>query len=416
MRRGLAAPVLRIVSRMLRAHKIRLNPTPEQTVYFFRAAGIARFSWNWALDDYKRQKSEGLKADWNDAKKRFRLSIDEQFPFVRDVTKCAFEEAFSDLAKSVGTYYSAKKAGGRKVRFPGYRKRHKRIGGFGIANDKFRTNGHSIRIPRLGWVNMAEPLRYAGSIRTGRIVEGGGNWYAVIVVEVEKPVSTAEGSTGIDFGLKTFATLSTGEVYETQKTYRKGQRKLRALSRSLSRKKRGSANWKKQKARVGRFHRRLSDRRKDFLHKFTTAVTAKYAVVCIEDLNLRGMCRTNLSKSVNDAGIGISVKMLEYKADILQKVGRFYPSSKRCFECGAINANLKLSDRTWTCVCGSVNDRDHNASKNIELEGVSLLFRDGYTEVTPVKFGASTLVLGSKQASDCEAGTDRCAYFCTLER
>src|SRR5947208_17087324 len=118
---------------MRKAHKIRLNPTPEQHAAFMRAAGVARFAWNWALIEYKRLKAAGEPVDWNAIKKKFRVLIDAEFPFVREVTKCAAEEALADLRRSIGTYYQAKPKN-KKLRFPRQRKRRKRIGGLGVAN------------------------------------------------------------------------------------------------------------------------------------------------------------------------------------------------------------------------------------------------------------------------------------------
>jgi putative transposase len=126
---------------MIKAHKIRLNPAPEQEAYFLRASGVARFAWNWALTRYQELKAAGEKVDWNEIKKEFRAKIDTDFPFVREVTKCAAEEAINDLRKAIHVYYQAKKANPKgKIKFPGYRKRSKRIGGFGLANDKFSVN------------------------------------------------------------------------------------------------------------------------------------------------------------------------------------------------------------------------------------------------------------------------------------
>src|SRR5262249_5697205 len=161
------------------------NPTPEQESAFLRAAGIARFAWNWSLAEYQRLKSEGKRADWNAIKKEFRSRIDAEFPFVREVTKCAPEEAIADLRRAIGTYYQAKPKN-PKLRFPGLRKRSQRIGGFGLANDKFSVEGHSVRLPKVGAVNMAEPLRFAGRIINGRVTERAGRWFLTVVVEVEE--------------------------------------------------------------------------------------------------------------------------------------------------------------------------------------------------------------------------------------
>lgn len=375
---------------MIRAHRIRLNPTKEQEVYFLRAAGVARFSYNWALNRYHEIKDASERANWNEIVKEFRRKIDTEFPFVREVTKCAPEQAIADLRKSIGTYYKAKK-NGAKVKFPGFRKRSRKIGGFGLANDKFRVDGNTAYIPKLGLVNMAEALRFKGKILSGRVKERAGHWYLIVAVEIEiQPVAGLSGSVGIDFGLSRFATLSTGEVYETQGYLRKSERKLKALQRGLDRKEKGSNNRAKWKLRVARMYERVQNQRSDFLHKFTTDTTRNFALICIEDLALKGLCRTRLAKSFHDAGIGEAVRQLEYKTEsrggLLQKVDRFYPSSKTCHVCGFINHDLTLSDRVWTCPqCDTEHDRDRNASMNLELEGIRLLVGDGFLHVTPIE-------------------------------
>jgi len=381
---------------MLKAHKIRLNPTAEQCAYFMRAAGIARFVYNWALNDYKATKERGEKMDWTALKTRFNKIKKQDFPFVAEVTKCASEQALADLRQSINTYYKIKKETPKsKTRFPGFRSRSKKIGGFGLNNDKFSVASHTARIPRLGDVNMAEPLRFSGKIMTGRIKEKAGNWYLTIVVEMNsQPVASPSRSVGIDFGLSRFATLSTGEVRETQAYFRRSERKLKLLSRGLARKKKGSCNRERWKLRVTRLHERISNQRSDFLHKFTSETVSDFAWICIEDLNLKGLCQTRLAKSFGDAGIGEAVRQLNYKTEwagtTLQKVGRFFPSSKLCHVCGWKNEILKLSDRVWTCAqCGTLHDRDFNASLNIELEGMRLLAGDGYLGVTPAELAAS---------------------------
>jgi putative transposase len=364
---------------MIKAHKIKLHPTPEQENYFYRAAGTARFAWNWALDEYHRRKQAGEKIDWNEIKKAFRAQIDAAFPFVREVTKCAAEEAINDLRKAISTYYQTKENNPKSaVKFPRHRKRSRQVGGFGIANDKFSVDDHTARIPKLGAVNMTEALRFRGKILSGRVTERAGNWYLTITVELEpQPAASLRGSVGIDFGLSRFATLSTGEVVETQAHFRRSERRLKGLSRGLARKQKGSRNRAKWKRKLARAHARISNQRQDFLHKFTTTVTNTFAVLCVEDLNLAGLCQTRLAKSFSDAGIGEALRQLEYKArwagGVVQKVGRFFASSKLCSTCGAKNEALRLAEREWTCAtCGARHDRDGNAALNLELEGCRL--------------------------------------------
>ena len=397
---------------MIKAHKIRLNPTSEQEPYFYRASGVARFAWNWALGEYKRRKATGQRVNWNEIKIEFRARIKTEFPFVHDVTKCASEAAIADLRRAINTYYETKGSNPKsETRFPGRRKRSKKVGGFGLNNDKFSVSGHKIYVPKLGYVNMAETLRFSGHIRNGRIKEQARRWYLIITVEegTQNPASLPQGtasplrSVGIDFGLSTFATLSNGEKSETQAHYRQAEGKLKRLQRGLARKKKGSNNWKKWKLKITRAHERVSNLRSDFLHKFTSEVTRRFSIVCVEDLCLKGWAQL-AGKSAHDAGVGRAINQLEYKAQEvggkLQKVGRFYASSKRCHECGYIREDLELREREWKCPnCGTEHDRDKNGAINIEMEGVSLLAGSGYIGETPVEFAAAALRRGKELAS-----------------
>ena len=384
--------------KIIRAHRIRLNPTPEQVQYFVRCAGTARFTWNWALAEYKRCKELKQKADWNAIKKDFRARIDAEFPWVREVTASAPEQSIGDLRKAISTYYKAKKTN-QKLKFPGRRSRKKGIGGFELSNIYLRLSGHTVTFDkgRCGAVNMAEQLRFEGKVMAGRIKEKAGHWYLTVTVETDRPAPTeGTGIVGIDFGLKQFATLSTGQVYETQRHFRQSERRLRGLQRNLARKKKFSQNWRKQKPKVGRAMERVANQRADFLHKFTTEVVRSHAVVCIEDLNLRGLMRTRLAKSFADVAIGEAVRQLEYKTDwyggLLQRVDRFYASSKLCSRCGHHNAALTLRDRSWDCAqCGAQHDRDFNAAVNLELEGARLLAGSTHLGVTPAEGEALAL-------------------------
>lgn len=404
---------------LTKVHKIRLNPMPEQTQYFMRAAGVGRFAWNWALAEYKRRKAAQEPVNWQAMLKDFRAQSHAEFPFIREVTKCATEEGFRDLRRSISTYYKTKPQN-QKCKFPGFRKRSKRIGSFGLANDKFTCMGHAVRIPKLGVVNMAEPLRFTGKILSGRVCEQAGKWYLVVTLQVEQSVSQVPGtSVGIDFGLKSFATLSTGEVIETQGHFRRAERRLRGLQRGLSRKKRGLQNYRKWKQKIARAHERVRCQRQDFLQKFTSAVVSRFGVICIEDLNLKGLHQTRLAKSFADAGIGEAIRLLGYKTawqgSWMQRVGQFFPSSKLCAVCGWTYETLTLSDRTWTCGgCGTVHDRDENAAKNIKLEGTRLLAGSGYVRVTPVDGEALVEAAVSTKLHPDEAGTDLWQSFHVL--
>ncbi|MBI3951636.1 MAG: transposase [Acidobacteria bacterium] len=287
------------------------------------------------------------------------------------------------------------------------------------ANDKFSVSGHTVYVPKLGAVNMAESLRFEGKILSGRIKEKAGRWYLTVVVECEpQPVVSPSGSVAIDFGLLRFATLSNGEVCETQAYFRQSERKLKLLQHGLARKKKGSRNRTRWKLRIARQHEHIKNQRHDFLHKFTTGLVKAYGVIYVEDLNLKGLTQTRLAKSFNDAGIGEAIRQLEYKSaglgGLVQKVGRFFPSSKRCHVCKYINDDLALSDRSWICPqCLTEHDRDLNAALNLEMEGIRLLAGNGSLGATAAELLAATSGSGLKQVGDDETARIVCSLVST---
>lgn len=208
---------------------------------------------------------------------------------------------------------------------------------------------------------------------------------------------------GIDLGLKDFAVLSDGTRIAPPKFYRKAERKLRRAQRQLSRKQKGSKNRDKARHRLNRVHTKIRNQRQDWLHKLTTELVQKYDGLCIENLNLKGMAKTKLSKLVLDAAPGEFRRQLEYKAVWYRKhlvvIGRYFPSSKLCRECGTIHTALTLSDRVWACGCGAVHDRDLNAALNIRAEGIRAIpVAVGHTE-TQNAWGAAVRPTHGGQAA-----------------
>jgi putative transposase len=368
---------------MIRAHKIRLNPTPEQKVYLRKAAGTKRFVYNWALDRWKEAKAAGIdKYGMMAAKKDFNAIKGELFPWVYDVAKDVCEGAFQDAGAALKNYFDSKsgKRKGEKMGFPKFKSRKNKRQSFRLNNDKFKVDGHNFWIPNLGWVNMAEKLRFVGKLM-GAVVSKVANWWFVsITVEIDEPESKtfAFESTGVDVGIKALATLSDGSEFENQKPLRSGLNKLRKLSRGLSRKVKGSSRWWKAKRKLGRFHFRVASKRNDDLHKASHKIASDYAFIGVEDLHVKGMVKNRrLSLSISDVGLGDFIRMIEYKAKAfggqVVRVGRFYASSKTCSDCGYVNGQLTLADRKWTCVgCGIIHQRDWNAAINIEQEALRI--------------------------------------------
>jgi putative transposase len=365
---------------MLRAHKIRLNPTPEQEQYLRQACGVARFCFNWGLAEWQRQYEEGGKPSAYALKTQFNAIKREQFPWVYDVSKCAADTGFRNLGAAFKNFFRRCKNNDAKKGYPRFKSRKHSKQSYHIDGYRVKFDGHWIKIPRLDTpINMAESLRLDGKIMSATISEHVGHWYAAVNVEVELPEHKhPQESVGIDLGVKTLAMLSDGRQFENQRPLRSELCKLKRLNKELSRRQEGSGRWNQTKKKLAKLHRRIANRRLDYQHKMTTEIAQTYQIIGIEDLNVAGMLKNHcLALSIIDAGFGEIQRQLAYKTSWysgnLVTVSRFFPSSKLCRHCGCINSDLTLADRVWICDCGAVHDRDQNAAINIEIEALRIL-------------------------------------------
>jgi putative transposase len=365
---------------MIKAHKIRLNPTPEQRNYFARAAGTARFTYNWALAEWQRQSEAGGKPSALALRTQLNAIKKDQFPWVYDVTKCAVEGAFMDVAAAFKNFFEGRKAG-RKTGFPRFKSKKRSRQSFYLANDKFTIGDHWIDVPKLGRVNMSENLRFSGKILSARISKQASWWCVAITVEIpdEVPLNTSP-PVGVDVGLHRLATLSDGRRYENQRPLAHQLQKLRRLNKELARRTKGGKNWLKTKDKLGRLHYEIACIRLDWLHKLTTQIAKTSGIVAVEDLHVKGLLRNRcLSRSFSDASVGKLLDLLESKVPrqggILLKVDRFFPSSQLCHCCGARKDDLEMIDRVFVCPdpdCGDIGDRDENAALNLIVEALRM--------------------------------------------
>jgi putative transposase len=364
---------------MIKAHKIRLNPTEEQQVYFAKAAGTARFVWNWALAEWNRQYEAGEKPTALKLKKQFNEIRRERFPWTWDVTKNASDQPFLDLGKAFTAFFEG------RARRPKFKSKKRSKPSFYLANDQFELGDHRIWIPKLGWVNMAENLRFKGKVTGARITKVADWWFLNLTVEVsEKKPERKTAAVGIDVGLNRLATLSTAEGYENQAFLRTALQKLRQANKRLHRRVKGSNNREKARRQVARLHHRITCLREDVLHKLTTRLADCYGIIGIEDLNLKGLLKNRkLARSFSDAALGKLLNLLtskvEQRGGQVIKIGRFFPSSKICHSCGWRWEDMELSDRVFLCQNKScayyqfAQDRDHNAALNILCEALRLI-------------------------------------------
>jgi putative transposase len=370
---------------MILAHRIRLVATAEQEAYFRRACGVARFAYNWALAQWRRDYEAGDKPSEIALRKTLNAIKHSEFPWMREVTKNAPQQAIKNLGRAFGNFFDdlAKYRRGeiawKRVRIPKFKKKGQ--------NDRFRADngtdrqhpnavavdGKRVKLPVVGWVRMRETVRFAGHIRSVVVSRQADAWYASFSVEVEyePDVRADESVVGVDLGITALATLSDGSPkIAAPKPLRRLLQKLKRLSRSLTRTVRGSCNRGKAKTKLSRLHRRIAAVRADVLHKLTTSLT-RYHTIVIEDLNVTGMlANRHLSRAVSDVGFFEFRRQLEYKTSmagsVLVVADRWFASSRLCSVCNVKNETLTLSERTWTCEsCGTPHDRDINAACNL---------------------------------------------------
>lgn len=355
---------------MIRAHKIRLNPTAEQRTYFFKAAGTARYTYNWAVEQWRN--AEDKKPGAMKLKKEFNQQKPE---WVYEVTKCAAEGAFFDFSAALSNYYAG------RANEPQFKARSKGDFSFKLNNDKFWVKGHTVYVPKLGRVNMAEKLRYHGRILGATITKEADWWYIAITVELPDLLpAQREASCGIDVGISRLVTTSDGIGFYNERPLKHALDRLANLQRLLEQKQKGSKNREKLKRKIGRTHKRIRDIRNDILHKLSHDISRVYGFVGLEDLNVSGMTRNHcLAQALQDTALGrlldFLISKVEARGGQVVKVDRFFPSSKTCSRCGDLHGELTLSDRLFVCPnpeCGLQLDRDLNAAINILKEAQRL--------------------------------------------
>ena len=357
------------------AHKIELDPTVAQERYFARACGVARFSYNWALAEWQRQYKAGEKPSEAALRRKLNATKGTDFPWMQEVTKCAPQQGIKNLGSAFKRFFN------KQGKYPRFKKKglHDSFRADNGPVDKLShavlVDGRAVTLPKIGRVRLKEALRLRGRVLSVVVSRVAHKWFASFSVEIDHTVPVRENQTavGVDLGIKSLAVLSDGTVFENPKALRSNLVKLKRLSRSLSRKQKGSANRRKAREKLARLHYRIGCIRKEALHKATTFLTKNFSVIGIEDLNIRGMVKNRkLSRAIADVGMFEFKRQLEYKAALYGSrvvvADRWFPSSKTCSECGCIKPHLALSERSWQCQdCGAEHDRDLNAAKNLKM-------------------------------------------------
>lgn len=358
---------------MLLGFKTELKLNNQQRTELLKHAGVARHAWNWGLaltkqilDYNKTNPEEKIKfPSAIDLHKWLVAIVKPECPWYFEVSKCAPQYALRDLRIAWDRCF--KKVSGD----PKFKRKGKRDS-FELDGRIFIRGARQIQLPRLGILCTYEDLPQVKpkSVTISRTAD---RWYISFKIEVE-PTNTLKAIdiVGVDLGVKTLATLSTGKAFEGAKSYRKLEAKLSRLQYLNRHKQSGSANWKKAQLRIARLHQRIANIRKDTLHKLTAYLAKNHSTVGIEDLNVSGMlANPKLAKALQDMGFYEFRRQLEYKTKLygseLIVLDRWFPSSKICSNCGTRKELLALSERVFECEhCAFSLDRDLNAAINLK--------------------------------------------------
>jgi len=359
-----------------KAYRYELDPNNVQRSSLLQHAGVARFTYNWALDQrIKLYKDNQGNDRFTNPMKQHKLLTSlkkTQFPWMYECSKCAPQEALRDLGRAFKNFQRGLKEG-KHIGFPKFKSkgRHDSFRMYGTI----RFEGRQIQLPRIGKIRIKERRRiyYRGRILSVTVRRRANRWFVSITVEeeIKDPKPIISYAVGVDLGIKTLATLSDGTTFSNPRALERRIKKLRELSKSLSRKKKGSKNREKAKLRLARMHLQIFNIRQDTLHKLTTYLAKNHSKIVIENLGVSGMMKNRrLARAIADVGMYEFRRQLEYKCQWygsrLYVAKRTFPSSKKCSSCGHKKKELSLPEREYECEeCGLRLDRDLNAALNL---------------------------------------------------
>jgi len=379
---------------MNRTYQYRLYPTKSQAESLTNILALHCELYNAALQERR------------DAWRKCRVSINyydqanqlKEIRAIRDdialLNFSSCQQTLRQVNKSFDAFFRRVRSG-ETPGYPRFKSKRRFDSVSFVFGDGVSLSTQRLRIQGVGKVKVKwhRAIPESAEIKQVVVTRKNDKWYAAFQLEMPEPtpVEHLGDPIGVDLGLKSLVVLSTGESIETPKFYRKAERKLRVQRRCVSRRKKFSQGWRKAQKLVAKTHARIANQRKDFNHKLSAYLANTFSFIAVEDLCVKGLARTRLSKSVNDAGWAQLLSMTENKVaktgSQVVKVDRFFPSSRLCRRCGCINTALTLADRTWACACGVIHDRDANAAGNILNSALSTL---GRSVVTPTWVVPST--------------------------
>lgn len=393
-----------IMKTIHKAYKFRLKPNEEQKVLLAKHFGCVRFVYNHFLSERKLQYDETHKSDnyYAQAKKLTELKKDEDYIWLNEINSQTLQHALRHLETAYVNFFRG------NAKFPNFKSKKCR-NSFSVPQHVVVKDG-KIFFPKFkDGIKFRQHREIIGTIKSATVslTPTGKYFVSILTEQTYEPYDKTNKSVGIDLGIKDFVITSDGRKYKNNKYTKKYQRKLKRAQQHLSRKQKGSRQYEKQRLKVAIIHEKIANCRADNLHKVSTELVRQYDIICVENLNVKGMVKNHkLAKHITDASWGTFVQFLSYKCELndkmLVKIGRYYPSSQSCSECGYVNKEVKdLKVREWTCPhCGKHHDRDVNAAKNILNEGLRDISAGtvDYTDGDGVRLGSKQLSVKSESA------------------
>ena len=361
-----------------RAYRFRFYPTSEQEMILAKTFGCARFAYNYMLrlrTDAWMQRQERIGYHETSAALTA-LKKQPEYAWLNEVSSVPVQQALRHLQTAFNNFFA------KRARYPQF-KRKDGPQAAEYTTSAFKWDGRSLKLAKMSEplaVRWSRQIPKAAKVTTVTVSKDSAGRYFVSLlcddVVAKKPA--VDCKIGVDLGLTHFAILSTGEKIAAPNTFRKNEAKLAKLQRRLAKKTKGSNRRRKAKLKVAKLHAKIADSRRDFLHKLSTRLINENQVIAVESLSVSNMQKNRcLSKSIADASWSEFLRQLEYKAKWygreLVGIDKWYPSSKRCSDCGYTMPKMPLNVRQWTCPeCGSIHDRDVNAARNVLAAGLAV--------------------------------------------
>ncbi|OLT13987.1 transposase [Actinomadura sp. CNU-125] len=362
-----------------RAFKYRFYPTDEQAAELARTFGCVRLVYNKALEErtraWRSQRHRMSYADTSAALTAWKKT--GELAFLNEVSSVPLQQALRHLQAAFAAFF------GKRARYPSLKSRKKSRASAEYTRSAFTWRDGALTLAKMNGpldIVWSRPLPEGAVPSTATVSkDAAGRWFVSLLCEdTVIRLEPSDKVVGLDAGVTSLVTLSTGEKVANPRHERRDRERLARAQKDMARKAKGSANREKAKAKVARVHARIADRRRDFLHKLSSRLVHENQVVVIEDLNVRNMVKNHsLARAISDAGWRELRVMLEYKAGWYGRefvvIDRWFPSTKTCSKCGTLQKDMPLNVREWECGgCGARHDRDVNAARNIVAAGLAV--------------------------------------------